>query len=351
MRGGDPPRRRADRQPGLGPACPRTSPGGTRSRRRGAGRGRGADRRPGQRPRPATTSSARRVPRRRGRHRHAADPLRRAGRRCAADRPRGPGLRASRRDLAVRLSRRRRRGRRSRARRAAAVDWSATGAGERLRPRAARRGAVARRTRRERSRVLVHDPARAARGARAGWPSRSAPTRATGWSVEGARPGDARAERDGFAAAYARDDAPRGRRRALLLRALLPRRCALLRAQLARGRSPRRGSSGAAAIAAVSDSILHYFLGGTADAARRASPFKNVVEAMLDLADELGLPLNLGGGVAPGDGLEEFKRGFANSAAGLSARKRSSATRRVRAPGAPARRPARFFPAYRALNG
>ena len=34
---------------------------------------------------------------------------------------------------------------------------------------------------------------------------------------------------------------------------------------------------------------------------------------MLDLADELGLPLNLGGGVAPGDGLEEFKRGFANA--------------------------------------
>ena len=31
-----------------------------------------------------------------------------------------------------------------------------------------------------------------------------------------------------------------------------------------------------------------------------ASPFKNVVVAMLDLADELGLPLNLGGGVAAG---------------------------------------------------
>jgi hypothetical protein len=37
------------------------------------------------------------------------------------------------------------------------------------------------------------------------------------------------------------------------------------------------------------------------------------VVAMLDLADELGLPLNLGGGVTPGDGLERFKRGFANS--------------------------------------
>ena len=78
----------------------------------------------------------------------------------------------------------------------------------------------------------------------------------------------------------------------------------------------RAGKFGAGAIAAVSDSVLHYFLGGTLDDARRASPFKNVVAAMLDLADELGLPLNLGGGVAPGDGLEEFKRGFANSAMG-----------------------------------
>jgi hypothetical protein len=70
---------------------------------------------------------------------------------------------------------------------------------------------------------------------------------------------------------------------------------------------------GAAAIAAVSDEVLHYYLGGTADAVREDSPFKNVVAAMLDLADELGLPLNLGGGVEPGDGLETFKRGFANA--------------------------------------
>ena len=33
---------------------------------------------------------------------------------------------------------------------------------------------------------------------------------------------------------------------------------------------------------------------------------------MLDLADRLELPLNLGGGVTAGDGLEGFKRGFAN---------------------------------------
>jgi hypothetical protein len=34
---------------------------------------------------------------------------------------------------------------------------------------------------------------------------------------------------------------------------------------------------------------------------------------MLDLADELGLALNLGGGIIAGDGLDEFKRGFANA--------------------------------------
>jgi hypothetical protein len=71
--------------------------------------------------------------------------------------------------------------------------------------------------------------------------------------------------------------------------------------------------AGAAAIAATSDGLLHYLLGGTSDSALEQSPFKNVVVAMLDLADELGLPLNLGGGVTPGDGLERFKRGFANS--------------------------------------
>ncbi len=39
---------------------------------------------------------------------------------------------------------------------------------------------------------------------------------------------------------------------------------------------------------------------------------KNVVAALVELAAELGLPLNLGGGIARGDRLEEFKRGFAN---------------------------------------
>ena len=70
---------------------------------------------------------------------------------------------------------------------------------------------------------------------------------------------------------------------------------------------------GAGAIAALSDGLLHYYLGGTADDSLADSPFKNVVSAMMDLADELEVPLNLGGGVRQGDGLERFKRGFANA--------------------------------------
>jgi hypothetical protein len=77
----------------------------------------------------------------------------------------------------------------------------------------------------------------------------------------------------------------------------------------------REGDPAAAAIAAASDGYLHYFLGGTAADARVESPFKGVVARMLDLADDLELPLNLGGGVTPGDGLERFKRGFGNDEA------------------------------------
>ncbi len=69
---------------------------------------------------------------------------------------------------------------------------------------------------------------------------------------------------------------------------------------------------GAGVIAAAGDHHLHYFLGGTADAALADSPMKNLFAAMIALAGELGLSLNLGGGVTPGDSLDEFKRGFAN---------------------------------------
>jgi Acetyltransferase (GNAT) domain len=72
------------------------------------------------------------------------------------------------------------------------------------------------------------------------------------------------------------------------------------------------GEIAAASIAAASDGFLHYYLSGSADAHLRDSPMKNVVASLVQLAAELALPLNLGGGISPGDQLEEFKRGFAN---------------------------------------
>ena len=72
------------------------------------------------------------------------------------------------------------------------------------------------------------------------------------------------------------------------------------------------GDIAAASIAVVSDGFIHYYLSGSADATLRDSPMKNIVTALVDLCAERGLPLNLGGGISPGDRLEEFKRGFAN---------------------------------------
>ena len=72
------------------------------------------------------------------------------------------------------------------------------------------------------------------------------------------------------------------------------------------------GELAAASIAARSDGFLHYYLSGSADSHLRDSPMKNIVASLCELADAEGLPLNLGGGISPGDPLEEFKRGFAN---------------------------------------
>ncbi len=72
------------------------------------------------------------------------------------------------------------------------------------------------------------------------------------------------------------------------------------------------GALAAASIAVASDGYLHYYLSGSADAHLRDSPMKNVVARLVELSADLSLPLNLGGGIAPGDALEEFKRGFAN---------------------------------------
>lgn len=72
------------------------------------------------------------------------------------------------------------------------------------------------------------------------------------------------------------------------------------------------GTLAAASIAAVSDGYLHYYLSGSAGSHLREAPMKSIVTRLVEHSAELGLPLNLGGGIAPGDALEEFKRGFAN---------------------------------------
>jgi hypothetical protein len=77
----------------------------------------------------------------------------------------------------------------------------------------------------------------------------------------------------------------------------------------------RDGEGLAGAIAVASDGLLHYYLGGTADEALGDSPMKNLFAAMIGLGTELGLPLSLGGGLKPGDSLDDFKRGFANGEA------------------------------------
>jgi hypothetical protein len=77
----------------------------------------------------------------------------------------------------------------------------------------------------------------------------------------------------------------------------------------------RAGTGLAGAIAVASDGYLHYYLGGTADEALEDSPMKNLFAAMIALGTELGMPVSLGGGVTPGDSLDDFKRGFANGEA------------------------------------
>ena len=202
-----------------------------------------------------------------------------------------------------------------------------------------------------RSRVLVHDPA-LPRALRERLAEQIRRNERRGWEVEvvhGPRAPDGAV--DAFSAAYEQTmararAAPRYFFEPGYFRSILEfDRSWLL---LARGAA---GEAGAGAIAALSDGVLHYYLGGTADAALGESPFKNAVAAMLDLADELGARLNLGGGVSEGDGLEEFKRGFANAELPFHTHEivcdRREYERLVAARPAAAGRPG-FFPAYRA---
>lgn len=107
------------------------------------------------------------------------------------------------------------------------------------------------------------------------------------------------------------------------------------------------GTLAAASIAAVSDGYLHYYLSGSADSHLREAPMKSVVTRLVEHSAELGLPLNLGGGISPGDALEEFKRGFANrQQPWLTSELVCDAEAYARL--SRGRQAGRFFPAYRA---
>lgn len=107
------------------------------------------------------------------------------------------------------------------------------------------------------------------------------------------------------------------------------------------------GQIAAGAIAGLSDRHLHYYLSGTRDAHRGDSPSKNVLAVMIELAHQLGLPLNLGGGFRPGDQLESFKRGFSNAQASFTCHEIVCDPGTYEKLGAPAGGGADFFPRYR----
>jgi hypothetical protein len=111
----------------------------------------------------------------------------------------------------------------------------------------------------------------------------------------------------------------------------------------------REGEALAGAIAVASDGYLHYYLGGTTDEALRDSPMKNLFAAMIGLGEEIGFPVSLGGGVKPGDSLDDFKRGFATGQVPWYTHEvicDRPAYDELAANAAEA--PAGFFPAYRA---
>lgn len=73
------------------------------------------------------------------------------------------------------------------------------------------------------------------------------------------------------------------------------------------------GELAAAELAVASDGHLHSYLAATADRHRLSSPGKSATLRLMDLADELAHPLNFGGGMSSGDGIEASKLGYANS--------------------------------------
>lgn len=165
--------------------------------------------------------------------------------------------------------------------------------------------------------VQIADPALPAK-TRGSDRNRINKNRRLGYEVElVAGPDTDAAQRAGFLAAYEQTMRRTGAaERYFFGAAYFDRILGFERSWLALARAPSgdggAGPVAAASLAVVSDGFLHYYLSGSADEQLRDSPMKNVVAALVEHAAELGLPLNLGGGIARGDALEEFKRGFAN---------------------------------------
>ncbi|MFZ9669521.1 MAG: GNAT family N-acetyltransferase [Solirubrobacterales bacterium] len=72
------------------------------------------------------------------------------------------------------------------------------------------------------------------------------------------------------------------------------------------------GEIAAGSLVVNSDGLLHYYLSGTGDSHLSDSPMKSVLSALVGFSADRETALNLGGGITPGDRLEEFKRGFGN---------------------------------------
>lgn len=228
------------------------------------------------------------------------------------------------------------------------VDWSATGlvslfVRDRVGDAVCLAGGI------ERARVHLADPA-AESGVRKRLQEQIRRNRRRGWAVE-VTPGPeaSEGEREAFAGAYAETMTRAGAaRRYFFDRAYFESVLGVERTWLLLARRERDEHS-AGAIAVAADGLLHYFLGGTGERALADSPMKNVFAAMIELSAELGLPLNLGGGVEPGDSLDEFKRGFANAEAPFRTHEvvcDPDAFAELRDRAAPA--PEGFFPPYRA---
>lgn len=105
------------------------------------------------------------------------------------------------------------------------------------------------------------------------------------------------------------------------------------------------GNFASGLILVLSDGMLHYYLSATASKHLSHSPSKNCLISAMELADDLAVPLNFGGGVKPGDGLERFKRGFSNRTEHFITHELICNPSSYAALGGS---PGTFFPAYRA---